>query len=363
MYLSIGILARNEEKTICGVIESLFHQSLFERLAERQVSAEVLCVANGCTDRTEEVASDFLARQRQRIISARVVSIAEHVRNNAWNQFVHNFSAREAQFLVFMDADILLRGVDTLWKMLTTLESEPSAHATVDAPCKDLLFKSRRTIRERLSLAVSQLTRHAPAQLCGQLYCIRSEVARKIYLPRDLAACEDGFIKSLVCTDFLARAMTPSRIRLAKGAQHVFVAYTSAADIFRNQKRQAMGQTIVHILIDDYLKRLPEPQRASLAQTLRQKDEADPAWLKRLIAEHLDQQRFFWRLYPGLVGHPFRRWRALPLAKRVVCFPAAAARLAVTLVAGFAAWRMLKRGCTEYWPQPRREALRPVETF
>lgn len=364
IYLSVGILARNEEKTIGAALASLFKQSLFPRLAERGLFCEVLCVANGCTDGTEQVAARAIGVRVEGALDepvGKVVSLAERGRNNAWNQFVHRLSAREAEYLVFMDADIVLRGVDTLWKMLAALEQEPSAHAAVDVPRKDLLFKQRKSLRERLSLAVSQLTRHAPAQLCGQLYCIRAEVARKVYLPRDLAACEDGFIKSLLCTDFLACALTPERIRLADGAEHIFAAYTSAADVFRNQKRQVMGQTIVHILIDNHLKELPETQRACLAETLRHRDEADPAWLKRLIADHLKERRFFWRLYPGFIRYPFRRWLALPVAKRLVCFPAAVARLGFSLVAGFAAWQMLKRGCTDYWPQPERQALTSAE--
>ena len=63
---------------------------------------------------------------------------------------------------------------------------------------------------------MSEMTRAAHGQLCAQLYCIRAEVARNIYLPKDLAACEDGFIKALVCTDFLTHEVKPERVRLAR---------------------------------------------------------------------------------------------------------------------------------------------------
>src|SRR5437879_6350096 len=115
---------------------------------------------------------------------------------------------------------------DTMRNMLLALENNLTASVAVDRPCKDIEFKWHKTFCERLSLAISRVTQSARAQLCGQLYCIRSRVARNIYLPRDLAACEDGFIKSLVCTDFVTHTVEPERICLAEQAEHTFEAYT-----------------------------------------------------------------------------------------------------------------------------------------
>ena len=135
--------------------------------------------------------------------------------------------------------------------------------------------------------------------MCGQLYCIRTEIARGIYLPKDLAACDDGFIKTLVCTDFLTRPTEPRRIRLAEAAEHTFEAYASPLAIVKNQKRQIMGQTIVHILVDGYLKTRPLAERSSLAETLQEKDRTDPMWLKRLIPEHLQHNTILVAALPG----------------------------------------------------------------
>src|SRR5262249_9645216 len=157
------------------------------------------------------------------------------------------------------------------------------AHIAVDQPRKDIEFLPRRTWRQQLSLAASQLTRSSAAQLCGQLYCIRAAIARNIYLPKDLAACEDDFIKTLVCTDFLSHPVWPMRIQTAPDAAHTFSAYTSLAGIYKNQKRQAIGQTMVHILVDDYLKTLAPLQRTHIGETLREKEREDPDWLKRLV--------------------------------------------------------------------------------
>jgi hypothetical protein len=255
-----------------------------------------------------------------------------------------------------LDADILIHQPETLWNMLRLLEADPEAHVAVDRPCKDIRSKGRQSFRDKLSLAAAQGTLAAEAQLCGQLYGIRAEVARGLYLPKDLAACEDGFIKALVCTDRLTHATWPGRIRVAADAEHTFEAYTSPAAILRNQKRQIIGQTIVHILVDHELKRLSISERQQLPDTLRRRDAADPFWLKRLIGEHLRRTRFCWRLHPGLLGLRFQRLRRLGPGGRIACLPAAVAGFCAALAASFMAWRSLRSGCTDYWPPaPRAE--------
>jgi len=358
-YVSIGIFAWNEEEVIARTLTSLYEQSLFSELERRGVHCEVICVLNGCTDKTPAIASRFFAeRQIQETASnpvcGWVANLPERGKVNAWNQFVHSLSARESRFMFMLDADILIHRRETLWNMLRALEEDATASVSVDKPRKDIAFKPRKTFREKLSLAAARMTTSADGQLCGQLYCIRSTVARNIYLPKDLAACEDGFIKWLVCTDFLTHPVAPERICVAEGAEHVFEAYTSLPAILRNQKRQMIGQTIVHILVDDYLKKLPLNQRLTLAETLKEMERTDPSWLKRLIGTHLCGTRFFWRLYPGLLSQRFKCLLKLGALDRVLCFPAAVAGLLVSLVPCRMAYVALKRGTTDYWPRAER---------
>lgn len=358
-YVSLGIIAWNEAESLPATLDALFGQSLFAELAARKQVCEILCVANGCTDRTAAVAAEIFARHAREHparagFRCRVEELTKRGKVNAWNQFVHALSSREARFIFLMDADIRLDPPPTLWNMLQALEADGDANVTVDVPCKDIALKHRHSVTEKLSLAASRLAGSAPAQLCGQLYCIRAEVARNIYLPEDLAACEDGFIKALVCTDFLAHASSPKRIRVAMDAAHTFEAYTTPGAILRNQKRQIMGQTIVHVLVDQYLRQLPGPARARMAETLKELEAAEPGWLKRLIREHLRRTRFFWRLYPGLLAHRFRRLASQRGVHRLTCLPAALAGVSVALVSSAMAHRALKRGCTDYWPRSKR---------
>jgi hypothetical protein len=365
IYVSIGIFAWNEEDSIASTLESLFAQSFFAEAAARNFGCEVICVVNGCTDRTPEIATQCFEEHHRRrpeeaCVECRVVSLSERGKLNAWNKFVHVLSARSSRFLVMMDADILIHRRETVWNMVCALEHNAEAHVSVDRPCKDLLFKRRHSIREKLSLAAGEMTTSAEAQLCAQLYCIRAEIARNIYLPKDLPACEDGFIKALVCTDFLRHPVMPERICLAPDAAHTFEAYTSPLAILKNQKRQIIGQTIVHILIDNHLKSIPARERQSLAATLSERDSIDPSWLKLLIKEHLHKARFFWRLYPDLLRHRFKALRKTKPITRLVGLPAALAGFVVTLISSIMAYSSLKAGTTDYWPQAKRLGLGPI---
>ena len=364
--VSIGIIAWNEEQGIGAMLDSVFQQSLFAELGKRGLRCEIICVTNGCTDRTPQVVAEIFTRQSREHpnaenFSCRVMNVSDRGKINAWNRFVHSFSARDAKYMFLMDADILIHPRETLWNMVATLEHNRDASVSVDLPCKDISFKRRKTFWERLSLGASHMTGSVSAQLCGQLYCIRAEVARNIYLPKDLCACDDGFIKALVCTDFLMHQVWPWRIVAAADAAHTFEAYVSPKGILKNQKRQMIGQTIVHVLVDDYLKKLPPAKRMRLADSLCEKEQADPNWLKQLIGEHLKRTRFCWRLYPGLLTHRFRRLAGLSPLKQVACLPAAVAGFFVALASSFMAFTSLKKGATDYWPRAERGRLKDME--
>jgi len=364
-YVSIAIFAWNEEAGIRSTLTSLFEQSLFGELARRGLSCEVLCVINGCSDNTPGVVQEFFDELRRshlhrHAISARVENLKERGKLNAWNQFVHQLASPEAEYFFMMDADILIHRKETMLKMLEALENNSVPQVAVDRPCKDIEFKWHKTFRERLSLMVSRVTQSARAQLCGQLYCIRSGIARNIYLPRDLSACEDGFVKTLVCTDLLTRPALPERLCLAEQAEHTFEAYTGVKAILKNQKRQIIGQTIVHLLIDKYLMALPDGEKLRMGEFLREKDRTEPKWLKKLIQEHLEATRFFWQLYPGLLTQRFKTLKRLKGVQKITHLPAAVAGALVSVLPAWQAHSALKQGYSNYWPQAHRSGLKEL---
>src|SRR6476469_3700600 len=109
MRLSLGIFAHNEGQNIGATLESLFSQTLFlAPTAKRNgVDAlEVLCLANGCRDRTVDVANSY-GRKLPPFVSYRVMDLPQPGKSRTCNAFVHELSDPGADFLVAMDADII----------------------------------------------------------------------------------------------------------------------------------------------------------------------------------------------------------------------------------------------------------------
>ncbi len=361
LTLSLGILAWNEEDSIRPMLDSLFGQTVFGALSSRGEGCEVVCLANGCSDGTVKVARQVIAglERAGRLppgTRARVEDIPEPGRNNAWNRFVHEFSGRHARYVGFMDADIAFNRAETMELVVTELERNLHLGAASDCPVKDIAQKKSPSMRERLSLATSEMTGSIEGRLNGMLYIMRAGIARNLYLPRDIGANDDGFIKEAICTDFFRSPKDLRRVVSVAGATHLYQPYLSLRDILNNQKRQMIGQTTVHVIIE-YLATLPERERAHLAETLRALEERDPDWLKRLIEAHLARERFFWRIFPGILGFRWRRLARMRGIKRITHLPAAAAGFFLTLVACWKASRFLRKGVATYWPKTARSAL------
>src|SRR5262249_25086880 len=142
---------------------------------------------------------------------------------------------------------------------------------------------------------------------------------------------------------------------IAPNASHLYEAYISPWEVLNNQKRQMIGQTTVHVLIE-YVKALPLEVRTRLAEHLGQKETTDPAWLGKLTIEYLRQKRF-WQIFPDVLTFRLQRWCRLQGLKRLTHFPAALAGFGVTLIACAMAHRHFRRGEIRYWPKASRAAV------
>jgi len=359
--LSIGIMAWNEEVSIVPMLASLFEQSLFAHLAARNERCEVICLANGCTDRTVAIAAKIFTdvereHPARRGLQACVADIPTPGRNHAWNQFVHELSAREARFICLMDADIVFNRADTLQLVLRELERNPRLGGASDTPVKNIAGKARPSWRERISLATSDMTGTIPGRLNGMLYCLRAEIARNLYLPRDVLFNDDGFFKAAICTDFFRAPLDPGKVVSVRQATHLYEPYLTLRDVLNNQKRQMIGQATVHVLIE-YLQTLPERDRAQLGATLRDHEARDPDWWKKLINAHVIRTRYFWRLFPGVLSFRWQRLAQMHGLRRLTHLPAAMAGFAVTLVTCWQAARFLRHGAYNYWPKVVRQTI------
>jgi hypothetical protein len=349
--VSLAILARNEECHLPAMLASLLAQRWFAKNAPPHDHLQLVVVANACTDRTAVVAREQLTRGGATlppgVLTWRVEELAEPGKPNAWNRFVHEFANPTADYLVFMDADIRLLHPDTLGNLLRLLRDHPEVEAATDRPVKSLTRKRWKSPIDWLSLGAAELTRAAPGQLCGQCYALRGAFARRLWLPRGIIT-EDGLIKAMAATACYTQPADQARIRCAENAAHEFIAYTRLGDVFRNQRRQQVGQTL-HVILREQLhaNRLPGEDAATV---LEREYARDPDWFAAVVRDRIATGGR-WVIYPGALAVRFRRLRNMGWPKRLLLFPVALGGFLFDLPVLLAANRLLKGGdVAGIWP-------------
>ncbi len=343
MRISLGILAWNEAEVIGVSLESLFAQGIFKRLAPEGPTLQIVIVPNGCSDGTARVAEEALRRLSAgfdpRALSWSVRELDQPGKANAWNRYVHDFADASADCVFLMDADIRFHAPDTLWNMVQALKDNPHAHVATDTPLKHVMFKERKSWTDRISLAIADMTRAAPAQITGQLFCARGAAIRRIHMPKGLLT-EDGYIKHVICTDQFTAPSDDRRVVRAPGASHIFESYTRISDIFFNQRRQQVAHAI-YVILRDYLReRIGDRDAGAI---VRDENARDPDWFAAEIRRHVAKAGW-WVMYPGAFGVRWRRWRGLPSGERLRRLPAAVAGALMDAVVLLAANHKLRQG-------------------
>jgi len=178
------VLAYNEERVIEACLDSIFAADPGQRF-------EVFVMANGCSDRTEEIVRGY-ARRRPEV---HLVSIEMGDKCNAWNVFVHQTvparcPGREIYF--FMDGDArAVPGSFTV--MARALRENPHGNAASAVPAS-----GRNIERDRSDI----LDNHG---LVANLYALRGSLvdrlrALSVRIPLKLEG-DDGLLGALIKWD------------------------------------------------------------------------------------------------------------------------------------------------------------------
>ncbi|CAD0227952.1 glycosyltransferase family 2 protein [Planktothrix agardhii] len=325
--ISLGILAYNEALVIPITLESLFKQTLFTE-SNPNWEIEIIVIPNGCQDDTALVAETNLKNLFSPTLYPdlhwQVHEIEQAGKTNAWNLFVHQFSDSRAEYLFLMDADIQLLDPQTLNSMLEILEAKPESWVAVDKPIKDIAIKTHKTLMEQLSVWASGLSGNKAVEggaswICGQLYCARSSILRKISLPLAVQN-DDSFIYTMIVTDGLKFSEESNRVILAPSASHIFEAYTEIGTLFRHEKWLIFGQVINELFYADI--KSNQAKKQEISAIIQEKNEQDPLWMNQLIKQEIEVKGGW--LIPNFIL--IRRFKSLakkPILKAILFFPLA----------------------------------------
>lgn len=340
IVVSIGILAYNEESSIAGTIESILEQSIVKDPPPGW-KVEIVCVPNGCTDRTAEVAGESLAALGRHgcvsHVATKVVPLATPSKENAWNRFVHDLSARDATHLVFMDGDVRLVHPDTIRNLVKALCDDPRAHVAAAETVKHILRKPSKGIFERISMMATGLRRSSNRHrgitgFAGCLYATPAASSRRFVLPSIMRG-EDCFLHAIWSTNFFTvpvNTRDDTRVVAAPDATVMFEAYTAPRMVLKNLKRRAVEITI-NSMIYDRLWAESTNERDAGALLLEWQRE-DPDWDKKLLeAKIVERGRWVipggsflrWIAPSGGLWLWFHRMKGMSLGKQAAFLPAA----------------------------------------
>jgi glycosyltransferase involved in cell wall biosynthesis len=334
--ISLGILAYNEALVIPKTLESLFKQSLLTE-PNGNWEIEIIVIPNGCKDDTAQVAQttlkNLLSTTLYPDIHWQVHEVEQPGKTNAWNLFVHQFSHPKAEYIFLIDADIQLLHPQTLNSMVEILEAKPEAWVAVDKPIKDIAIKTNKTLIEQLSVWASGLSGNKAVEggaswICGQLYCARSSILRKISLPLAVQN-DDSFIYTMIVTDGLKCSEEPNRVILAPSASHIFEAYTEIGSLFRHEKWLIFGQVINELFYADL--KSNQCEKKYISAIIQEKNEQDPLWLNQLIQQEI-QVKGGWLIPNFILIRRFKSLAGKPILKAILFFPLAFVAFLIDLV-------------------------------
>jgi len=280
MKISIGLLAHNEEDAIASMINQVFEQDIF--LSETS-EIEFIVVANGCTDHTVMVAEAAFKNMSGKLLNAsyEVRVVVEAGKSNAWNKFVHEFSDPVAEYLILLDADIEFGSSNLLSRLIEELQSNPTAVASVDRPKKDIEKQLNKSLLARLSIGVSGANQNGRSVISGQLYCMRGDIIRKIYMPIGLPV-EDGFLRAMVVTDNFTHEDEPLKIIAVNDVHHYFEALLSPIKLYKHEKRLLIG-SVINMMVYRYLWKKVAETGNDAGVLIEKLNKDEPNWLNSLI--------------------------------------------------------------------------------
>lgn len=308
--IDIAVFAHNEEQNMQAMLETLARQDIFAQLG---LSVHVMICANGCTDRTVEVAQSVIAG----LVPPKnyeVLDLPQGGKSRTWNYFVHDASRKDADFLIFCDADISIPEADMLRRLITFIQERPAIAAASSRPVKDIVHAPQKlSLSDKIIAAAGGTLNDWRKSICGQLYVMRAPVSRSFHLPIGLPV-EDGFVRAMTLTDVFQGPEDLNRIDGDEGLLHVYKSERSARALIRHQVRIVIGSAIntpIYMLL----------AQSQNPPALLQAAAADPNWLHVLFRKELPRRY-------GYVPLTF-------LTKRLNGFRAASLKRKIVIAIGF----------------------------
>lgn len=339
--VDIAIFAHNEAGNIPALVATLGQQDIWDNPA---FDVRILMLANGCTDDTVMQTRTLLSGPAYTSLAAamEIKDLTQGGKSRTVNRFIHAFSRTEADMLCFMDADIELPDPSHLTRMFQALWSRPELMAFNSRPIKDLAHKPEAVgpIARLITMGGGTLDDFRTS-ICGQLYVMRTDMARRINLPAGLPV-EDGFMRAMIVTDLFRQGENLDLIDGDPTIFHVYESLRTVGSTLRHQIRIVIGGAVNNVVFDHISKLVaaggdPEAFLQGVAR--------DENWLADSLQKDLPRAPY------GYVPYHFA-------LKRLQNFHWKGVKGVLVMCAGLtldvaswigASWHMMRRNAAGFW--------------
>lgn len=341
--IDLGIFAHDEGQRIAGLLESLAGQDIW---GQGDIDLRALVLANGCRDDTVGRARAAVAMMPSAVASrVAVLDLPQGGKSRTGHRFIHELSRPTAEILCCMDADIRLPRPDLLRRMAAALRDRPGLRVFNSRPVKDTVHDPQALglVARLISAGGGGLDDWRTA-ICGQLFMIRTEAARRIGLPAGLPV-EDGFMRAMVLTDLLTGPEDLSRIDGDPELFHVYDSIRGLRELLRHQTRLVIGSAVNAALfarIRDEARDEPEAHALLMAAA------ADEGWIAATLRAQLPRRPFGYVPFQFLTKRLLRyRQQGGPGLKPAAVAMAGSAMDAVVWLR--ASWQMRRGAGAGHW--------------
>ena len=219
---SVGITAYNEEANIGRLLEAVINQRLFE-----VAITEIIVVASGCTDRTEEIVRHYMARDPR-------IQLQVQARREGKTSAINVFLAHAQERICVLESGDTLPREDTIEKMVRMFR-DPGVGMTgaqkvaVNTP-------------DHIVGVLSHLRLKMEHQLCLEIPRLGELIAfRKVFeqIPPDVAM-DEAFVEALIVRRGMQVRYAPDAVVYSMGPETV-------SDFVKQRRRNYAG----HLYLKD----------------------------------------------------------------------------------------------------------------
>lgn len=302
--VSVGIFAHDEAENIPTILKTLNAQNIFRN---PEFDVKVYLLANGCSDQTVSIATEFLLSKKHSY-DLNVIDLERGGKSRTWNFFVHNVVKEESDYVMFMDADIILDDRSTLDSLATFMERRLDITGSSSLPRKNISSEKKPNIIQKMIAAGGGTSGHnLKTAICGQLYVLRTKAAKNLYLPIDLPV-EDGFVRHAIITSNFSEVVNESLIDQSADVSHLYESEKTVAGLIRHQVRIVVGSAINAALFAMLVDLRKKSGPAEISRVLKLASTEDQ-WLRTFLKAALPSSKYGWVPLPWL----YSRTRAFVL--------------------------------------------------